>query len=215
MRLFPKNAAPCASAFACLVLAITLAGCAGTPPHSPTTGSASGGSPPVITNTANPLQEEPLRIGDGISVELAGIPEDYKADQTIIKDDGTISLPYIGRITAAAKTPGQLERDITDAYVPRFYTHMSVTVTPIARYFFVGGQVMNSGGGRILYTGPITVIGAIQSAGDFNPFARRTKVQITRANGKIEYVNCVKALKHPSLDVPIYPGDRIFIPRRF
>lgn len=69
--------------------------------------------------------------------------------------------------------------------------------------------------GRYLYSGPITVMGAIQAAGDFNPFANRRNVQITRVDGAIAHVNCVKVIKTPSLDVAIYPGDRIFVNKRF
>ena len=162
------------------------------------------------------FRQDPLRIGDNVKVELSGIPDIVQPSEQVIHEDGSIILSYVGRIPAAGKSPGQLEQEISKAYVPAYYTHISVTVTAMARYFYVGGQVNNIGPGRILYTGPITLLGAIQAAGDFNPFADRRHVQITRSDGKtILKVNCVKAIKHPELDVPIYPGDRIWVGRRF
>jgi len=188
------------SALCLLVLAAMLAGCASGPPPKP--------APPH-----DPTQD-PLRIGDRIKVELSGIPDTIPASEQDIKEDGSINLPYVGRILVAGESPSKLEQEITTNYVPRYFTHISVTVTPMARYFFVGGQVNNNAGGRILYTGPITIMGAIQAAGDFTPFAKKKDVQITRANGSIEHVNCVAAIKHPEKDVPIYPGDRIWVAHR-
>jgi protein involved in polysaccharide export with SLBB domain len=180
----------------------------------PPTTSAPPKPPPAWTT--NDFRQDPLRIGDMIKVELSGGPEVTPPSEQVIHEDGTINLAFIGRITANGKSPSQLEKEITDKYVPAYYTHLSVTVTAMARFFFVGGQVTGGGnGGRILYTGPITVLGAIQAAGDFTPFAVRKKVQIIRSGSKkIEYENCVEALKHPELDLPVYPGDMIQVGRR-
>ncbi len=172
-------------------------------------------APPQTSKSSPDLRQDPLRIGDRIRVELSGIPDNILPVEQDIKEDGSLSLPYIGRVTAKGKSPSELEQEITAAYLRGYYTHISVTVTPTARFFFVGGQINNGTGGRILYSGPITVMGAIQAAGDFNPFANRRRVQITRVDGTIEFVNCVKAIKNPKLDLPVYPGDRIWVGRRF
>ncbi len=160
---------------------------------------------------------EPLRVGDRIKIDIIGTPDNVEASEQEIKEDGTISLQMIGRIQAAGKTPGQLERDIQEALVPRFYAHASVTVSATARFFYVGGEVNQngSGGGRIMISGPMTLTGAIDAAGGFNPFANRKKVRLTRVNGTVIIVNCRRAVLHSDEDPPVYPGDRIYIPRRF
>lgn len=166
----------------------------------------------------DPFTRSPLRVDDRIEVDLnAGTPAPIPATITDIKLDGTINLPQIGQIKAAGLTPGELEEAIRTNYVPVFYTHMSVTVLPVQRFFFVGGEINLSGsGGKQPYTGPITVTQAIRAAGDFNPFAKKRAVVLTRAiTGQIIKVNCVKAIDHPELDPPVYPGDSIFVPRRF
>lgn len=195
------------SALWCAALVAVLAGCAANstnadPPRAP------AGSPA-------PLREDPLRIGDRVRVELSGIPDTIQPQEQDIKDDGSINLPYINRIQAAGKSPSQLEKEITAAYVPAFYTHIGITVTPMARYFYVLGQVNNNMGGRIMYNGPITVLGAIGAAGDFTPFADKRHVKLIRGNGEIKTINCVKAIAHPELDLPVYPGDKIQVGRRF
>ena len=163
------------------------------------------------------LRTSPLRVGDRVKVELLGIPDKMEPMERDVKDDGTINLPYIGDIQASGKKPGELEQDIKAKYEKGWFPNINVAVTPLmGKFIYVMGMVNSSaGGGRIIYSPPMTVLSAIAAAGDFNPFARRTRVQITRANGKdVEYENCVKALKHPELDKQIFPGDRIFVPRR-
>jgi protein involved in polysaccharide export with SLBB domain len=176
------------------------------PPSAPATPSA---IPPPTNNTSF----GPLRVGDRVIVSLSGTPETIQPIEQEIAGDGTISLPFIGRVAAAGKTPAEVQNAIQDAYVPAWYKHLSVTVTPPLRYFFVGGEVMK--GDRFPYTGPITVTGAIQAAGGFDPFANKKKVQLTQVDGNVIIVNCIEVLKHPEMDPPVYPGDKIDVPRRF
>ncbi|HZM04133.1 MAG TPA: polysaccharide biosynthesis/export family protein [Candidatus Saccharimonadales bacterium] len=164
------------------------------------------------------MRTDPFRVGDRVKVDFSGSPTPIPPVETEIKDDGTIRLDFVGDIQAAGKTPGEMERDIQGKYVPNFYTHLNVTVTPVVRYFYVDGEINGGGasGGRVMYVGPITVTRAIAAAGGFNPFAARTKVKLFRVDGKKAIIiNCIKALDHPELDVPVYPGDKIFVPRRY
>jgi protein involved in polysaccharide export with SLBB domain len=162
------------------------------------------------------MRADPLRVGDNIRVDFSGTPTPIPFIQTDIKGDGTIRLDFIGDVKADGLTPGELERCIETNYVPAYYTHLNVTVTPVVRYFYVEGEVNGgTGGGRIAYEGPITVTRAIAAAGDFNPFADRKKVKLYRVNAKTAItVNCIKALDDPSLDLPVYPGDKVVVRRR-
>jgi polysaccharide export outer membrane protein len=129
-----------------------------------------------------------------------------------IKDDGNIDLPYIGSIQAAGKTRGQLQDDILTAYVPKFYRRLTVVVKSESRFFYVEGQVKSAG--RYPHLGEMTLLRCISAAGDFTDFAKRTKVTVTRASGEKITINCNDAQKHPEKDIPIYPDDHIFVPRR-
>ena len=165
----------------------------------------------------NLLRFGPLRIGDSIRVDFSGTPVQLPSIETEIKGDGNIRLDFVGDIEADGKTPGELEKAIQTKYVPDYYTHMNVTVTPTIRFFYVDGEVNGAGsGGRIPYTGQITVTRAIAAAGGFNPFANRRNVKLFRVNGapKAITVNCIKVLDHPELDLPVYPGDKIVVKRR-
>jgi protein involved in polysaccharide export with SLBB domain len=164
----------------------------------------------------NHLRTDPLRVGDGIRVDFSGTPGTMPGIQTEIKGDGTIHLDLIGDVQADGRTPGELEKAIQNEYVPNYYTHLSVSVTPVVRYFYVDGEVNGGGGGgRIMYAGPITVTRAIAAAGGFSPFADRRRVKLFRANATSALtVNCVRALDNPKLDLPVYPGDKIVVKRR-
>jgi protein involved in polysaccharide export with SLBB domain len=93
---------------------------------------------------------------------------------------------------------------------------MTVSVKQVADtlWYYVDGEV-GTHGSRQIYNSRITVLKAIASAGGFTDFANKKKVKVTRADGRTVIINCVKARDNPSLDLEIYPGDKIYVPRRF
>lgn len=151
-------------------------------------------------------------VGDLVTVKFSGTSGEIPSHEERIKSDGTITLPLIGAVQAAGKSPGELQKEIYDCYVPTFYKRLTVVVSGEQRVYSVGGQVRSPG--RQAYIGATTVTKAIQSAGDFTDFAAKNDVQLTRADGKTITVDCVKAAKDPSLDPAVYPGDKINVPLR-
>jgi protein involved in polysaccharide export with SLBB domain len=155
-----------------------------------------------------------FNVGDLVRVTFSGIAEPPMPHEERVRDDGTITLPLIGSVIAKDKTPGDLQKEIHDKYINGkiFTPALNVTVSGLERLFFVGGEVRQPN--RYPWTEGMTVLKAIQSAGDFTDFAKRSKVRLTRFNGQNTIVNCDKALEKPALDLPVYPGDRITVPRR-
>jgi polysaccharide export outer membrane protein len=154
-----------------------------------------------------------LHVGDTVTISFSGMPELIEPQEKPIKEDGTITLQDIGRVQAAGKTPGELEDAIHDLYVPKYYTHLNVTVkTSNDRVYFVQGEVKTPG--RMIYTGEITVSKAITSAGDFTDFADKTEVYLIRVNGQRFELNVKKILAGEAPDPPVYPGDQIMVTRR-
>jgi protein involved in polysaccharide export with SLBB domain len=151
--------------------------------------------------------------GEAITITFADIPYHVPPIEERVKEDGTITLIQNQTFEAAGKTRRQLEQEIRERYVPRYFVNMSVQVTRRENtlFYFVGGEVRNPG--RQVYLGAMTVMRAIQSAGDFTDFASRRRVQLTRANGKVETINARDAQRDPSRDLPVYPGDSIHVPR--
>ena len=154
-----------------------------------------------------------LKIDDKVTITLAGGPGDDNATPLVesIADDGTITMPDIGKVPAVGKTAGELQNAIHDLYVPKFRQHLTVTVNTGDRVYYVTGEVKQPG--RELYLGETTVTRAITSAGDFTDFANRKSVWLVRGKHRIK-VNCEEIFKDPSKDPIVYPGDQIVVRRR-
>jgi polysaccharide export outer membrane protein len=168
-------------------------------------GGTGGKAPAPATDRLNP--------GDLVIVTFAGIDVVPFPHEERIKEDGTITLSLIGSVEAAGRTPGQLQKEIRDHYVPKYYPEsLNVTVKSQERFFFVGGEVKAPN--RYLWAEGMTVVKAIQTAGYFTDFAKTKKVRVTRQDGRTFTVNYDKALENPDLDVPLFPGDTINVPRR-
>jgi polysaccharide export outer membrane protein len=152
-----------------------------------------------------------LRTGDKIQVEYGDVPNTPPSQQTI-RDDGSIDLLHHQTFMAAGKTRAELSREIEKRYVPEFFKRLTVTIRVEDRFYFVGGEVRSPA--RIVYVGDMTVTKAIRSAGDFTDFANKKKVELIRGNGHREVIDCEKAMRDSKKDLPIYPGDQIYVPRR-
>ena len=182
-----------------------LAGCGGSPeanvgPDVPTPAPAGQGGGRFSVN-------------DKVKVQIKDTPDTQLQLPHVvqIRENGMITLPYIGDVKADGKTSSELQKDITAKFVPAFFTRVTVTVEPDERYYFVGGEVKQES--QRAYLGTITVTRAIRASGGFTDFADKKKVKLTRASGEVLEVNVPKAMKDPRLDPLVYPGDQIHVPR--
>jgi polysaccharide biosynthesis/export protein VpsN len=153
-----------------------------------------------------------LRVGDLVVVVFSDLPVLVPPFEERVKDDGTITLLLNQSFHAAGKVRGELEREIRERYVPRYYVNLTVTVKPQERFIYVEGEVKLPS--RQLHPGDITVLKAIASAGGFTDYANKRKVRLLRANGQTAIVDCVAVLDNPQLDLPVNPNDKIHVPRR-
>jgi len=154
-----------------------------------------------------------FRIDDQVQVVFSGSsqPPDNHAER--VNDDGTITLPLIGSVQAADLTPKELEEELQRRYVPQYYKRLGVSVQREHRYFWVSGEVRVPS--RQNYLGETTVLRAIAAAGHFTDFADLKNVKLTRKSGKQWLVDVKEAQKDSKYDPPVYPGDRIHVPKRF
>jgi polysaccharide export outer membrane protein len=184
---------------AALICLLGSAGC--TEPGSLT------GTNPRIPETASSAV---LRPGDSLTINLQGIP-DPSTNSVQIDEQGLISLPYVGALTAAGVSTATLSQRIRETYIARkIYTTLDVSVSVTERYVYVGGEVAHPG--RIVWTPDLTLAKAVQAAGGFTLYARETGVNLNRDNGS--YVLDVKlAQKNPAQDPRLMPGDSIQVPR--
>jgi len=225
MKLVGSWGAVCAV----IVAGLALAGCKSGPQFTdlsatpaatgPATGPATAGSRSDTTPVSSRPEPGPsaidmINVGDTLTITFSDLPIPVPQWQDRVKEDGTITLIQNQTFTAAGKTRGQLEREIRKRYVPDIFQAMTVSVQQDYQHQFytVRGEVKAPG--RQVYLSRLTVLKAIGSAGDFTDFARKTDVILTRSDGQIHHINAKKALGDPTLDLEVFPGDVIYVPRR-
>ena len=157
-----------------------------------------------------------IRVNDTLKIIYtmpAGVPALPTASERV-GDDGRVRLLHNKTFVAAGKTTRQLEEEIIAAYVPDYYQEMNVSVDwqDNTQFFYVDGEVKSPN--RHVYLGTMTVLKAIASANGFTDYARKSKVVLTRADGQIVYIDCLKAERRSELDPEVLPGDRIFVSRK-
>lgn len=153
-----------------------------------------------------------LRPNDSVVIRLdtaAGREEHVKT----VDEDGSIELPFVGKIKLSGLTVTQAQEVVRKLYVPRYYSYMTVTVMlQTQRMIYLSGETRGGQGGGMPYRDDLTVYRAIQASGGFSEFAKKREVVLTR-NGKQMIVDCVEIEKHPELDIPLLPGDILMVPK--
>ena len=173
------------------------------------------GNPPVPGPSDNAGGSSLLRVGDSVSITFSDTPQAILAAPlvTTVGEDGRITgLPLGVTVQAAGKTPAQVQEDIQKAYVPRYYRNLTANVKSDLRFYYVGGEVRLPN--RQQYAGDMTVLRAIDTAGGFTDFAKRSKIELRRANGQSFTIDANDARKHPKLDLPVYPNDQVWVPKK-
>src|ERR1700739_1657182 len=135
-----------------------------------------------------------------------------------VRSDGKISLPLIGEIQAAGRTPLLLEREITDK-VQNFITAPEVTVIVEkinSKKFNILGEGVKPGSYPLSQSA--TMMDAIALAGGFRDFAKKTGVYVLRkgSDGRetkisFNYKEFIKG-KNPGQNISIEPNDTIIVP---
>jgi polysaccharide export outer membrane protein len=135
-----------------------------------------------------------------------------------VRSDGKISLPLVGEIVAAGRTPLQLEMDISNR-LRNFITVPEVTVIVEqinSKKYNIVGYVNRPGAFPL--TLDTTVMDAIALSGGFRDFAKTKGVYILRQNAdgtqsrlNFNYKDFIKG-KNLSQNVKIEPNDTIIVP---
>ena len=185
-----------------------------TPAAAPVAAPAAGPAAVLATTNGSSPEADVLRVGDSLTITFMDTPVTIPPFEEKIKEDGTITLTLNQTFQAAGKTPGDLAKEIRARYVPSFYKYMTVSVKQVENtlWYYVDGEVKSPN--RQIYASRITLLKAIASASGFTDFANKRKVRLTRVDGRTQIVNCKKALANPNLDPEIYPGDKVYVPRR-
>lgn len=181
------------------------------------------GAGPVQTREAAPAAERVNRAaaaadykltnGDKLRVEVY---KDAQLSQSLqVRPDGKITLPLIGDVVAAGRTPTEL-RDSIAAALKEYISTPVVTVIVVETVpatIYVMGEV-NSPGPQPMH-GQLSVIQALAMAGGFKDFAHTKDIRIVRRSPSgvrtlsFNYKDAIKSSASPML---LEPGDTVIVP---
>jgi polysaccharide export outer membrane protein len=134
----------------------------------------------------------------------------------IVRPDGRISMPLIGDVQAADRTPEELAADVMDKLKDGkilLDPNVSVQIAAVhSKKFYIEGEVNRPGAFDLVV--PTTIMQGLVNAGGFRDFANQKKIVILREGGKkVLYFNYkdVSRGKHVEQNIWLLPDDHIIV----
>jgi polysaccharide biosynthesis/export protein len=136
--------------------------------------------------------------------------------EVVVRPDGVVTLPLIGDVKAAGRTPSDIQKEISKRYANYVRIDESVVSVGVAQvnsyYFTISGNIEKAG--IYFQKSYVTMLEAIATAGGPNKYAgnsayivrgsptRRIPIDLKRASSG----------EHPEENVVILRGDLIVVP---
>ncbi len=177
-------------------------------------------SVPADTQSSLPVtavsREYRIGINDVLTVNVWHEPD--LSRNLIVRPDGKISLPLVGDVRAAGKTPPELEAELASDLAKYIKDpELTVIVDQIrSRMINVIGEVMHPG--TYALTQQMGVLDAIAEAGGLRDFAKKNKIYVLRETSagvreRMKYnYNDVVAAKHDAHDIMLQAKDTVVVP---
>ena len=151
--------------------------------------------------------------GDKLRVEVY---KDTQLSQSLqIRPDGKITLPLLGDIAAAGKTPTELRDTLTNA-LREYISNPVVTVIVVETtpaMVFVMGEVNKPGPQPM--NGSVSILQVLAMAGGFKDFAHTKDIRILRKSStglRTLSFNYNEAIRGSGAPLLLEPGDTIIVP---
>lgn len=180
----------------------------------------------ISTNSVDQLDDKyRLVVGDQLSFQIVEDEDDPVV--LPVTDSGDIQVPYLGRYPAAGKTCKELALALKAELEKKYYYQATVIIAvnamPRSRgKIYLVGAVHAPGPQDISSEETLTLSKAILRAGGFSDYADEKKVTVTRVVGsdvadkKTFIVDVSQILEKGKTedDLPLLPGDLIYVPER-
>lgn len=173
------------------------------------------------------------RLQPGDTIEVSVLEDPALNRQALVRPDGRISLPLAGTLTAAGRTPEQVQAAIQERLSRDFVTPPTVTVALVnvapadaaladetaaePAVVYVLGEVAAPGAYQL--ERPADVLQVLALSGGVGVFAARDRIQVRRRDAWGETVilfdyDGVESGAVPSARVTVRDGDVIIVPER-
>jgi len=181
----------------CFCISLILAGCA-------TTGIAAGG--PV--STSEPTREaSEYKLGASDQLRVIVFGEENLSGEFVIDNAGYVSMPLIGEVKASNKSIRDFQRSVETKLLDGYLKDPRVSAEVLNfRPYYILGEVTTSG--EYPYSGNLTVLNAVATAGGFTYRANKKVIYIKRAGEQTEVEYTL------TVSTPVQPGDTIRIAER-
>jgi len=168
---------------------------------------------PGADTPSAPVDPASYVIGPEDQLRIRVWREPDVSGEVTVRPDGKITLPLIGDLQAAGRTPQALAQNVTER-LSEFLNRPEVTVEVRAvrsKKYYITGQVNRTGAFPL--TVPTTVLEALSGAGGFQQWAKRKKIVILRGNKRFKF-NYNEVIEGKNLEQNIYleNGDHIIVP---
>lgn len=196
-----------------LLIVITIGGCQ----SDEFTNIPAQPNPETAGSSTQPVPSMVLREGDTVSVSLPGSQTLDSTQQ--IRPDGKIVLSLVGEVTAAGKTPEELQNELLKLYQPQVSAkQVIVTVQSPNIPVYVTGAVIRPG--PVTVNHPISALDAVMEAGGFDYTRANLKAVVIVRQEKDRTERFKLDLKKAwsgSTNAPFYlqPYDIVYVPERF
>jgi polysaccharide export outer membrane protein len=186
-----------------------------TPPPAPTPAASQLAQ---TTDSATRAHDDSFVIGNDDVLAINVWKEPDVSKSVPVRSDGKISLPLVGEVQAAGRTPLKLEQEIA-AKLKSYIEEPEVTVIVQqinSQKFNILGMVNHAGSFPI--SNSATVLDAIALAGGFKDFAKQKAIYVLRQNPDgtqtrlpFNYKDVVKG-KNTAQNIKLQPRDTIVVP---
>ncbi len=161
--------------------------------------------------------DQDYRIGPGDVIDISVWKDEVMNKRVVVLPDGKISFPLIGILTAAGRTPAQLQKTL-EKRVARYMPNpvVSVVVQQVnSLLVYVIGKVNSPG--RFLLNSDIDVLQALALAGGLNPFAKGNQIKVLRKKGTETKIlpfsyDKVSTGKRLEQNIMLQRGDVVVVP---
>jgi len=181
-------------------------------------------SKPAAPDTSKPATPEVTAIavpdsyviGASDVVAVSVLKEPTLSSSLLVRPDGMISMPLLGDIKAAGKTPLQLADEVTTK-LKKYIQDPNVTIIlnqMNSKKVYMIGEIGRTG--PVELTPGMTLLQAIATAGGPSPYANVKKMYILRTEGgkqqkiHVEYKQALRG--DSSFNLALNPGDTIVVP---
>jgi len=165
-----------------------------------------------------------LAIGDQICFRI--LEDNDAPKELVVTDSGEVEVPYLGRVAVKGTTSKQLALALKKEFEAKYYYHATVIIALDAMsrdlgMVYISGALRTPGRLGIPGNEVFTLSKAVLCAGGFSEGADKHHIKVTRraessATNETFTVDVGLVLEKgkTELDLPLKPGDMIFVPER-